>query len=190
MRLYLTKSSPGALFHSLIIDRHCFILACWSQGKRRPAVMMIIELIITATEFVCVCVCDAVGVRYGGPSCHIGFDWWMADAWWWMHTRIKPIDGRAQVRRGFSSLSQRYGFIKAESHCGHRSWRWQANIMSGWVDNDAVNVRVTGWRGINICKAPAGWWQIAAIAGLLDCFEFVQILLRVFLAHFDAVRFL
>lgn len=140
-----------------------------------------------------VCVCGVVGVRFGGPSCHMGFDWWMADAWWWMHTHIKPIDGRTQVRRGFGSLRQCYSFIKAESHCGHRSWRWQANIMSGWVDNDAMKVRVTGWRGINICKAPAGWCEIAVMAGFLHCFECVFFVFwsptNTFLAHFSFVKF-
>lgn len=196
IQLNLTKSSPGALFHGLIIDCQCFLLACRSQEKRRPAVMTIIEIVITTNEFVCVCayVC-VVGVRFGGPSCHMGFDWWMADVWWWMHTHIKPIDGRTQVRRGFGSLRQCYSFIKAESHCGHRSWRWQANIMSGWVDNDAMNMRVTGWRGINICKAPAGWCEIAVMAGFLHCFECVFFVFvfwsptNTFLAHFSFVKF-
>lgn len=196
IQLNLTKSSPGALFHGLIIDCQCFLLACRSQEKRRPAVMTIIEIVITTNEFVCVCayVC-VVGVRFGGPSCHMGFDWWMADVWWWMHTHIKPIDGRTQVRRGFGSLRQCYSFIKAESHCGHRSWRWQANIMSGWVDNDAMNMRVTGWRGINICKAPAAWCEIAVMAGFLHCFECVFFVFvfwsptNTFLAHFSFVKF-
>lgn len=68
---------------------------------------------------------------------------------------------RAEARPGFSRLSQCYSFIKAESYSGHRSWQWQTNIMSGRVDNDVMNVRVTGWRGINICKAAGGWWEIA-----------------------------
>lgn len=41
--------------------------------------MTIIEIVIATTEFVCVCayvcVCVCVvGVRFGGPSCHTGFD--------------------------------------------------------------------------------------------------------------------
>lgn len=171
----MTNSAPDGLFHALIIDCQFSWLACRSQGKWWPAVMMIIEIIITSNEFVCVYGGHSGGLGGGGLPAVTGvFDWLMPDARWLMRTHIKRSGGCAEAHRSFSSLRQRYGFIKAESDCGHRSWWWQANIMSGWADNAVMDVRVTGWRGINICKAPGSWWEIAVMAGfLLHWFDFV-----------------
>lgn len=160
----MTDSAPDGLFPALIIDCHCSLLACRSQGKLWPAVMMIIEIKITTNGFF-VHVCTvAIAADEGGGSSQLSqgllIDWClMRDDWCVFRL------SRAEARPGFSRLSQCYSFIKAESYSGHRSWQWQTNIMSGRVDNDVMNVRVTGWRGINICKAAGGWWEIAVMAG-------------------------
>lgn len=64
-----------------------------------------------------------------------------------MRPHIEPRDVHEEACRGVGSLKQRYGFIKADSRCVHRSLRWQANTESGPVDNDVTNVGVTGWKG-------------------------------------------
>lgn len=112
----------------------------------------------------CACLYGGHSGRWGGGSSQLSqgllIDWClMRDDWCVFRL------SRAEARPGFSRLSQCYSFIKAESYSGHRSWQWQTNIMSGRVDNDVMNVRVTGWRGINICKAAGGWWEIAVMAG-------------------------
>lgn len=108
----------------------------------------------------CACLYGGHSGRWGGGSSQLSqgllIDWCLMQDDWCVF-RLS----RAEARPGFSRLSQCYSFIKAESYSGHRSWQWQTNIMSGRVDNDVMNVRVTGWRGINICKAAGGWWEIA-----------------------------
>lgn len=160
----MTDSAPDGLFPALVIDCHCSLLACRSQGKLWPAVMMIIEIKITTNGFF-VHVCTvAIAADEGGGGSQLSqgllIDWCLMQDDWCVF-RLS----RAEARPGFSRLSQCYSFIKAESYSGHRSWQWQTNIMSGRVDNDVMNVRVTGWRGINICKAAGGWWEIAVMAG-------------------------
>lgn len=160
----MTDSAPDGLFPALVIDCHCSLLACRSQGKLWPAVMMIIEIKITTNGFF-VHVCTvAIAADEGGGGSQLSqgllIDWCLMQDDWCVF-RLS----RAEARPGFSRLSQCYSFIKAESYSGHRSWQWQTNIMSGRVDNDVMNVRVTGWRGINICKAAGGWWEIAVMSG-------------------------
>lgn len=83
----------------------------------------------------------------------------MIDAWLLLSRVAAELLWAAPVKR------QRYGFIRAESgERGHRSQRWQANIMSASADNDVIDMGVIGWRGINICKVP---WKLMDESGHL-----------------------
>lgn len=99
--------------------------------------------------------------KWATQSCCCCFFLFFLTDWWampndWCSTPIRPSCGRAPS--GCTSLRWRYGFIGAESgERGHRSQRWQANIMSASADNDVIDMGVRGWRGINICKVP---WKL------------------------------
>lgn len=136
----------------------------------------------------CACLYGGHGGRLWGGRSQLSqgplIDWCLMQDDWCVFR-----SSHAEARPGFSRLSQCYSFIKAESHCGHRSWQWQTNIMSGRVDNGVMNVRVTGWRGINICKGAGGWWEIAVMAG----FFFFSPLMRLWLygpalMHYNIVK--